>query len=476
MNFSKIKQIARQEFRDAFRTQTVYISAAVFGITLLSALFISWQNAKTLNTEREKYQETVRTNWVKQPDRHPHRSSHYGYLAFRPKSSLSFFDSGVDSFAGTSVFLEPHKQNTVNFSEAQHSNGLLRFGELNLALILQILLPLVIFFLGFAVISGERENGTLALLLSNGVSWREILVGKTFGILSIISALLIPLLFISLALWLFLNQFQITADDFLRLVFLLIGYGFYFVVCAAIAVIVSSLTKSSRNSLVILILVWVLFWIAMPRAMQNLGATIYPTPSKSQFDKLLEDDLAKEGDSHNPNDPKFIELKQETLDKYNVNDVKQLPFNYSGFVMSRAEEISSSIFRKHYGELLQKFHLQNRVAEIAGLFNPYLAVRHFSMATAGSDFTAYENFQWQAEEFRFEMVQKLNDFHTNQIKAENDRGQKLSSDNWQTFPKFEYRQATISESLGKQGLAIFSVVFWFILAGLAVYFLPRKTV
>ncbi|MEK7723890.1 MAG: DUF3526 domain-containing protein, partial [Acidobacteriota bacterium] len=129
---------------------------------------------------------------------------------------------------------------------------------------------------------------------------------------------------------------------------------------------------------------------------------------------------------------------------------------------------------KHYGELLENFKRQNWVAEITSLFNPYLAIRHFSMATAGSDFTAYENFQWQAEEFRFNMIQKLNDLHTNKIKAEHDRTQKVSRQIWEEFPKFEYQEPTIFESLSKQILAVFSVIFWLILAGLLVWFLPRS--
>ncbi len=473
---SNIKCIAEQEWRNTFRTRTVYLSAILLGITLLISILVSWQNAKTLSEEREKYQEVVQTNWIEQPDRHPHRSAHYGYLAFRPKSSLSFFDSGVDSFAGTSIFLEAHKQNTVNFSEARHSNGLLRFGELNLALILQLLVPLLIFFLGFSTISGDRESGILRLSLSQGASSREILLGKTLGILAVIFVLLLPLLFISLALWLILNGFVLSSDSVARLFVLTLGYGIYFVVCGTIAVVVSSLTQTSRSSLVSLIIIWIVFWIVMPRAMQNLGASIYPAPSKSQFDKLLEQDLAKEGDSHNPNDPKFAELKKEVLEKYNVKDVKDLPFNYSGFVMSQAEEISSSIFRKHYGELLQQFRMQNRVAEVSGLLNPYLAIRHFSMAGAGSDFTAYKNFQWQAEEFRFDMIQKLNDFHANEIKAENDRAQKIGRDNWENFPKFEYREPTILESVSKQKLSVVSVVVWLLFSILVIWILPRSIV
>jgi hypothetical protein len=82
----------------------------------------------------------------------------------------------------TSVFLEAHRQNTANFSEANHSGGMLRFGELSPALVLQLLVPLAIFFLGFAAITGERLSGTLPMLLAQGVTWRELIAGKTLGV------------------------------------------------------------------------------------------------------------------------------------------------------------------------------------------------------------------------------------------------------------------------------------------------------
>jgi ABC-2 type transport system permease protein len=85
----------------------------------------------------EHYHTKVREGWEKSPDKHPHRMAHYGYVAFRENYPLSFFDFGMDSYLGNAVFLEAHRQNTVNFSEASFSSGLLRFGELSCALILQ---------------------------------------------------------------------------------------------------------------------------------------------------------------------------------------------------------------------------------------------------------------------------------------------------------------------------------------------------
>lgn len=474
MIFSNIKKIAVHEWKTAFRNRVIWSATLILALAMIAALYIGWQNYQTLNAEREIYQKSVADKWVNQPDRHPHRAAHYGYLVFRPKSALSFFDAGVDSYAGKTVFLEAHRQNTANFSEARHSSGLLRFGELNPAMILQFLVPLLIFFLGFSAITAERENGTLAVLFSQGVSWREIFLGKTLGIVSIIFALLAPIILLSVIFWLVLSNFEISSDLLLRVALLIGFYSVYFVICAGVAVLISAFHKTSRAALSTLIVVWIAFWIVMPRGVQNFGANVFPTPSKAQFDKILEDDLSKEGDSHNPNDPKFAELKKATLEKYNVKDVKDLPFNYGGFVMSQAEDISSRIFRKHYEELLTSFRSQNRFAEIAGVVNPFLATRQFSMAISATDFSNYEHFQCQAEEYRFSLVQKLNDLHQHEIKAESDRTQKVSREIWDDFPAFQYQSPSIKTTTVNQSFSIFALLFWLILSICGLLFIKPK--
>lgn len=463
MNYANVVKIAAREWKTAFRNRIVWTATLILGLAMLAALYVGWQNYRILNAEREKYQQTVADQWRNQPDRHPHRAVHYGYLIFRPKSPLSFFDAGVDSYAGTTIFLEGHRQNTANFSEARHSSGILRFGELNPAMILQMLVPLLIFFLGFSAVTSERENGTLALLLAQGVSWREILLGKTLGIASLIFALLAPVVALAVVFWLALSGWQISLDSVLRVAVLIAAYAAYFLVCAGAAILISAFHRTSRGALTTLVIVWILFLAVLPRAVQNFGANLYPTVSKTEFDRIMEDEMSKYGDSHNPNDPKFAELKAETLAKYGVADVKDLPFNYGGFVMGKAEEISSKVFRDRYAEILQQFRRQNTIGEVAGFLNPYLATRHFSMGLAATDFANYEDFQWQAEEYRYGMIQKLNELHTHEIEAANDRSQKVSRAVWNDFSAFHFEQPTLRQSLGNQKFAVAALLAWLVL-------------
>ncbi|MBL8207830.1 MAG: DUF3526 domain-containing protein [Blastocatellia bacterium] len=453
------KTIATNEIRHSLRNRSLWIACGSIAALLLLSAIIAQQNQNKLNAQRNEYQQRVRSNWLEQPDRHPHRASHYGYLAFRPKAPLSFFDSGVDSFTGTSIFLEPHRQNTANFSEANHSGGMLRFGEMSPALVLQLLVPLAIFFLGFATITGERESGTLPMLLAQGVTWREIIFGKTLGV-----AVMALLMIVPGALLLLIGRVVVggtlNRDTWLRAVGLIVGYGLYLLIFAALAVLISAWQQTSRSALTSLILLWIVFCVVIPRGTQTLGSALTPAPSQAQFDAALELATSRAGDSHNPDDPHFAALRAETLKKYQVSDVKDLPFNYGAFVMVESEKISSDIFRRQYGALLDTFRRQNRFSEWAAAINPYLAMRTLSMALAGSDLAHYADFQWQAESFRFEMVQRLNQIHMNEIKFENDRNQRASKTHWQEFPTFIFHAQTIGWSLQQQWLSMAALLGW----------------
>jgi ABC-type transport system involved in multi-copper enzyme maturation permease subunit len=304
--------IASNELRHSLRNRSLLIACVSVAALLLLPALIAQLNQAKLNAQRDEFQQQVRSNWLEQPDRHPHRASHYGYLAFRPKAPLSFFDSGVDSFAGTSVFLEPHRQNTANFSEANHSGGMLRFGELSPALVLQLLVPLAIFFLGFAALTGERESGTLAMLLAQGVTWRALIVGKTLGVAAMALLITAPGALLLLG-WCLFSGHEFSRDTLWRTLGLLMGYSLYLLICAVFAVLVSAWQQTSRGALTSLILLWILFCVVIPRGAQTLGSAIAPTPAKAEFDAALELATSREGDSHKPDDPHFAALCSQPI-------------------------------------------------------------------------------------------------------------------------------------------------------------------
>lgn len=457
--------IARRTWKTAFSNSATIALTLILGLALCLATFIGWQNFKIQNSQRLKYKELVREKWLAKPDKHPHRMAHYGYLAFRDKHELSFFDFGIESFAGVSVFLEAHKQNTVNFSEAGFSNGMLRFGEMSVAMVLQLLVPLLIFFLGYHSISAEREAGTLKIILCQGVSWRQLLSGKTLGIIAVSFSLFIPVILLTVLLWAMLSNWQVSMDASLRLVFLVLSYAIYFIICAGISVLVSAFHSSSKSALTTLLVLWVFFAIVMPRITQALGVILYPSPSKMEFSAAIASDLHKEGDSHDPDDPHYAKIKADVLKKYKVDDVKKLPFNYGGYVMAEGEKISAGIYNQHQRELNKTFEQQNSFTVTASYLNPFLAIKNLSMALTAADFETYMDFQNQAEAYRYGLAQRMNKLQIEKISntapGEKEKPLSISRSNWAEQPDFQYTFQPVSSVISNHFWSILSLLCWF---------------
>jgi ABC-2 type transport system permease protein len=89
--------IAGRTWKNAFQNKATLMLSLILGLALCLATYIGWQNFSAQNAQRLKYKEIVREQWLAKPDKHPHRMAHYGYLAFRNKHELSFFDFGIES-------------------------------------------------------------------------------------------------------------------------------------------------------------------------------------------------------------------------------------------------------------------------------------------------------------------------------------------------------------------------------------------
>lgn len=478
MRIKIVYTIAAQAFRGAFRNKAVLWLTALLGVLLLMATYTGWKQYTQQTAIRQAYQKEVREQWLGNPDKHPHRMAHYGYFAFRPKHPLFFFDFGMDSYTGVSVFLEAHKQNSVNFSEASFSTGLLRFGEICMAMVLQLLVPLLTVFLGFSAVSALRENGTLKIVLSQGVSWQELLLGNTLGIGAVAAVLYLPVMLVTILFWAGLSSLTVSGDEWFRLAVLLLAYFAYLLIWALIAVLVSAFSKTSKGSLVTLIGVWLLCTIVLPRATQALGAYLHPAPSKMAFLAAIEADLAKEGDSHNPDDPHYKFIKDSLLLAHKVATVQELPFNYSGFIMAEGEKISAQIYARHQRRLIHTYEQQNRFNRVTAFVNPYTAIKHLSMALAGTDFRAYMDFQDAAEAFRYNLAQQMNTLQIKYISnakpGEKDKPHTLDRNHWAGLPDFAFTYQPGTTVLRREAISGVALMAWLLLPLLLLFTLTKR--
>ncbi|MEM1135035.1 MAG: DUF3526 domain-containing protein [Bacteroidota bacterium] len=456
--------IAKQFWANTFKIKSVYLLFVIISMLFIYATYSGWKNYIVQNDIRLHFQEKVRQSWEENPDKHPHRMAHFGSFAFRLKHPLSMFDFGMESFTGNAVFLEAHKQNTVNFSEASFSTGLLRFGEISMAMVLQVILPLLIFFLGFASVASDKENGTLKIMLIQGVSWNEILLGRSLGLFGCALVFFFPIMLVTVFLLLLSKDNLFTQEVILRYIGICISYVIFYQVICMVTVWISATSKTSKDSLVKLLAIWLGFFILLPKTTQALGNYFFESPSKIEFEAAIEKELIQEGDSHDPDDPHFQALKDSLLQAHKVSSVEQLPFNYSGFVMREGEKISTAVYNRHLGKLFQTYQKQNNLSRLIAFINPYLAIKAISMSFSGSDFSAYVDFQKQAETYRYQLAQEMNELQikyiSNKKLGPNDVPYSISKKHWEEFPDFRHQFVSMGTIISREGSSIIALLVW----------------
>ncbi|HEV2612949.1 MAG TPA: DUF3526 domain-containing protein [Noviherbaspirillum sp.] len=466
---STVSWIAYEELRHIWRKRVAVTGVLLLVVLTLAATVVSMQHKQAIEAERVKFQSVADEHWNAQPDRHPHRVVHYGHFVFRPLEPLSFFDFGVDPFTGRAIYLEGHRQNSANFSDARQCSLLLRFGQLTPAFVLQTLVPLLIVFLAFGSVARERENGQIRLVLCQGVAGVPLLAGKIVGHSMAALLLSAPALIVLAVIGMVTDGAGVTS------LMIILGYSLYLFIWVIGSVLISAVVPRARDALLLLVGIWMATVILLPRVLPGIAAEKAVLPTRIETDVAIQTALGQIGDSHNPNDPYFSDFRKQVLARYGVSRVEDLPVNYGGLLLAEGERLTSELFDEYMQADFQTQDRQSAFINRFGIVSPVIALQRMSMALAGTSREHHEHFLVEAEKYRFALIQALNDLHATEVRYENDRAQRVGKHHWQDLPRFNYippdRQQTISEH-AIPGLAI--LLLWLGVLTTAVLWIGKR--
>jgi len=470
---NQLLKIASEEWRYWFRTKLAISVLFLMVCMTTAAVVITAFNVALQTEQREALQRASEKAFIEQPDRHPHRMIHYGHYLFRTPPPLSAIDPGVDSYTGTSIFLEGHRQNGSTFSGQQQSTGLSWLGAFSPANVLQVFAPLLLIIVGYSVVSREKEAGTFTFLKVQGVNPLMLILGKGCAILSAAGLVMLPLIAGSL--------FALSKGESGIVTFtFVISYVIYLCCWSAVVLFASVVSKSNRGSFILLICLWVATTVLLPRIASNSATVLVNSPGKIETDFSVLQKLREQGDGHNANDPAFSQLKANLLAKYNVDKVEDLPINYKGIVAQSSEKNLSKILNDYAIESMTQQVEQAQVARSFGWLSPSIAIKSVSMQLAGTDLENYHRFLVEAENVRYKFVQSLNELHAHEVSYNDDNNKyknedtrekaKVSSDNWKVLDNFNFSIAPSEERLTEVKTAIMQLVFvFFIFIALTVF-------
>lgn len=468
-----IYKIAKKEFIETLRDKRFLISALIVGGLLLAALALGWQHSSQVRRQHAAAQELTQKQWLNQGEKSPHSAAHYGIYAFKPQMPLSFVDRGVEAYTGVAVWLEAHKQNDFRYRPAQDQTALARFGELTGATVLQILLPLLIILLAFTAFAGERESGTLRQVLSLGIQPAQLASGKVLGIAAVLSLLLVPAVIVGVAAMILSVDDGSSSSSVPRLILLTVSYLLYLGIFVAVSLAVSARASSARFALLVLLGFWIFSCLIAPRAATDLAKRIYPTPSALEFTDAMEADIKNGTDGHNPSDKRLADLKTETMRKYGVSRLEDLPINFNGIALQTSEDYGNRVFDDHFGNLWDKFERQNKVRQASAVFAPMLAVGSLSRGLAGTDFAQHRDFAVAAENQRRLLIRTINKDVLENARY-GDTNYVANPSLWAKVPEFQYAAPDTTSILRQQTGSLLVLALWFAASALFLWWAVKR--
>ncbi len=184
--------------------------------------------------------------------------------AFRAPRQLAVFSVGSDRWQGNQVTVTHHEVPVRSQWLGVSNPYMVLFRTVDLSLIVQIILGLLALLFAHDAVCGERERGTLRLMLANPVARDQVLLGKAAGHLGLLTVLLavtyvVGLLFVQAS-----PTLHLGAGEVGRVALMLAASGLYVAAMYAAGLLLSICTRRSATALVLAVFGWL------------LGVAVYP--------------------------------------------------------------------------------------------------------------------------------------------------------------------------------------------------------
>ena len=176
----------------------------------------------------------------------------------RPPNPLSIFNVGLDKRLGNTLSVSYFFVPTL-WDAGKHGSDnpfLNLFSSIDLVFIFQGILSLLALVFAYDTLAGERERGTLRLVLTHPVRRGQVLFAKYIsGMICLLIPLLMCILLVLIMLTTSASVF-LTADDFLRIGGMVFTSFVYLSLFYLIGMLISAATRRTSTALMLAMFIW----------------------------------------------------------------------------------------------------------------------------------------------------------------------------------------------------------------------------
>ncbi len=283
-----------------------------------------------------------------------------------------------------------NKQTFLYNNELENPTNLL-VGRFDFAFVIVYLYPLLILALSYNLISAERDEGTLAMLLAQPVALRQIVLGKILLRGGIVLALAVVCSLLGAVLS---GANLLEGDTALRLGLWCAVVLFYGAFWFALAAAVNALGKSSATNAVGLVGLWLVFVVVIPAALNVTVTSLSPVPSRVELIQAIREASSAATAQGNQLLARYYEDHPELLPKNTKVDTSSFALR-STAVRETVDKAIAPVMARYDRQLLGQQNLVERYR----FLSPAIVAQEALSDLAGTGLDRYRHFLGEVDKF-----------------------------------------------------------------------------
>jgi ABC-type transport system involved in multi-copper enzyme maturation permease subunit len=208
-------------------------------------------------------------------------------VVHRRPQALGVFSEAMEKALGNSVKIDLDSVPEVKTAYTEDNPLLTIYPTLDVSLVFKIVISILALLLAYDAVSGEKEQGTLRLMLSGRVARYQILIGK-FLAGSLTLAIPITAAFIGVVwiLW-FSPVVSVRVSEWVRIGLMYVVSLVFIGVMFNLGLLVSCITKKSSTTLIFLLLLWSVFAFVVPNGSVYLASQLVSVKPRKVMDEQI---------------------------------------------------------------------------------------------------------------------------------------------------------------------------------------------
>jgi ABC-type transport system involved in multi-copper enzyme maturation permease subunit len=256
-----LKEIIRKEMLEHLLGMRFAIACILCLLVVLTSLFV--RGLDYTQSLDDYHQNVVMDREAKEALREPWEVIWRNNRINLAPNPMKIFVQGISEQNGGSVSIAGNSPPQLVVQDIENTSVPL-FPFVDMVFFVGIIMSLMAIVFGYNAVSGEKENGTLRLLLSYSLPRDRLLLGKWLGgYLTLILPFLITVVAMA-AIVLMQRTIDLSQTQWIRfMVFILLSL-LYLAAFYSLALWISSLTRKASTSIIVLVSLWVVLVLALP--------------------------------------------------------------------------------------------------------------------------------------------------------------------------------------------------------------------